>query len=344
MGSQLKQPPGGSNRASSGRATASRCRRASCPRPTATRRRCWACASTRPPSAGSGAGAPVEWLLARGRGLGSVRFSGKIPAGEVILPRPHGATLGEVRSGGRSLPVAQTADGLPLIYLPAESELTFEVELREAPRPTDDEPELPGEAAELLKFTVDGAELPQELHTMIEALLSGGLSPLSRALQVRDFIAERYRYDPGYLEDERVARWLARAARGSSNTHLSALHAGRSGRSLGAGVCYELNALCCELLRRVGVPAAVCTGWVLDRGQIDEPDHLWALALLPTDQGLLGAPRRLDHARRGPAGHPVAPRRGLPGPPRPRPGRPGCRRPPPGPRPGPGPAPPRGRP
>ena len=54
---------------------------------------------------------------------------------------------------------------------------------------------------------------------------------------------------------------------------------------LGRGVCYALNVLACELLRRVDVPAAVAVGWTMDRGQVSDPDHLWALALLPSTAG-----------------------------------------------------------
>ncbi|RYE85694.1 MAG: transglutaminase domain-containing protein, partial [Myxococcales bacterium] len=143
----------------------------------------------------------------------------------------------------------------------------------------------PAAAPELLAPTVPDRELPAELHAFLAELAAARLSPLARAQRVRDLVLTRYRYDLSYLQDERVARQLTRATAGSAHRHLAALHAGRDAGHLGAGVCHELNTLVCELLRRAGVPAALSTGWVLDRGHIDEPDHLWTLALLPSDQG-----------------------------------------------------------
>ena len=62
-------------------------------------------------------------------------------------------------------------------------------------------------------------------------------------------------------------------------------HQPQHAHHLGRGVCYELNVLHCELLRRVGVPAAVAVGWTLGDGALLEPDHLWAMALLPSPDG-----------------------------------------------------------
>ncbi|MCB9617943.1 MAG: transglutaminase domain-containing protein [Sandaracinus sp.] len=110
-------------------------------------------------------------------------------------------------------------------------------------------------------------------------------SPFERALAVRDFVRRRYRYDPSYLEDPAVGRYLARVTRGRAQAHVAALHVGADAKHLGAGVCYELNALACELLRRVGIPAGLASGWVLDGGSASEPDHLWALAFLVDARG-----------------------------------------------------------
>jgi transglutaminase-like putative cysteine protease len=98
-------------------------------------------------------------------------------------------------------------------------------------------------------------------------------------------VRRRYRYDPSYLEQPELASWLAELTRGQPNAHLAALHAGRDAQVLGRGVCYDLNVLLCELLRRSGIPAAVATGWVLDGGSLADPDHLWSMALLPTPEG-----------------------------------------------------------
>lgn len=225
-----------------------------------------------------------QWLRSRGRPVSRVRFRGEAPPGELVLPRSLYGEVLEVEGPAGGLAPSWTTEGLTLIFSPEEGQLSFEVELREAPLFQDRE-EQHNAPKELLEPTVPDSELPQELHTWLDTLLNRSASSLSRALQIRDFIQSRYRYDPSYLEDARVASWLRKTTEGSANMHVAALHAGRGGRHLGAGVCYELNALCCELLRRAGIPAVVSTGWVLSGEQVDEPDHLWAMALLPTDQG-----------------------------------------------------------
>jgi len=76
--------------------------------------------------------------------------------------------------------------------------------------------------------------------------------------------------------------------------------------------------LACELLRRAGVPAAVCTGWTFESGQVSEPDHLWAIALLPSDRGPRWMPVDASTTRYG---LPLHASRRPPGPWRPRPAR-----------------------
>jgi hypothetical protein len=224
-----------------------------------------------------------RWWEGTGAVLGRVRFQGRLPQGQALLPLPLYGELVQVEAAGRALTPVRTPDGGTLLMVP-EGELFFEVQLREAPTFQDTPLDLATIPRELLEPTVPDAELPLEVHEWLAAL-DGSLSPLSRTLAVRDFVRTRYRYDPSYLEDVQVGRWLRRAVGDSKNFHIAALHAGRAGKFLGAGVCYELNGLCCELVRRVGVPAGVSTGWVLDGGQADEPDHLWVMALLPSRQG-----------------------------------------------------------
>ena len=228
---------------------------------------------------------PGLWTRSGGPVGGRVAFRGEVPRGEVVLPRPLYSEVVAVEGERGAISWSWTTEGLVLLAMEEREALSFEVNLHESPQVRDDDV-LHGEVPqELLARTVPDEELPREVLDWLEALQGRDLSLLARALRVRDFIRERYRYDPSYLEDERVARWLRRSAEGSRNLHLAALHAGRGGKHLGAGVCYELNGLCCELLRRAGIPAAVSTGWVLSGDQVDEPDHLWAMALLPTDQG-----------------------------------------------------------
>ncbi len=127
-------------------------------------------------------------------------------------------------------------------------------------------------------------ELPEEALDLVESL-SREDSALEIAGVIRSFVRKRYVYDPSYLEDPQMAAWLQERSAGRSNVHIAALHAGGDAKHLGRGVCYELNTLVCELLRRAGVQAAVATGWTFDRGYIDEPDHLWAMALTQTREG-----------------------------------------------------------
>ncbi|HEU4404875.1 MAG TPA: transglutaminase domain-containing protein [Polyangiaceae bacterium] len=256
-------------------------------------------------------GLPAEWSTPGARALSRVQFRGRAPAGVVVLPVPMYATLEALDVDGAPQEAVLGADGRWMVALAEAAEIGFEVALREAPRFHDGPLELGPEAEPLLAPTAPEDELPRELAGLVDELLASPLSAMARALRVRDFIRERYRYDPSYLEDERVGRWLSRVTQGSGNVHLAALHVGRAGRHLGAGVCYELNALACELLRRVGVPAALASGWALSGEQVDEPDHLWALALVPSDLGprLLpldasstrnGTPLRVAERPRGP--------------------------------------------
>lgn len=242
---------------------------------------------------------PAEWSSPAARALSSVRFRGRAPAGIVLLPVPMYATLEALEVDGVPRKAVLGADDQWLVSLAEDADLSFEVALHEAPRFRDEPLELGPEVEPLLAPTAPDDELPRELTALVDELLASPLSPLARALRVRDFVRERYRYDPSYLEEERVARWLSQVTRGSANVHLAALHVGRGGRHLGAGVCYELNALACELLRRVGVPSALASGWVLEGGQVDEPDHLWALALLPSDLGPRFLPLDASSTRNG---------------------------------------------
>ncbi|MFT5434106.1 MAG: hypothetical protein ACI9OJ_004819, partial [Myxococcota bacterium] len=76
-----------------------------------------------------------------------------------------------------------------------------------------------------------------------------------------------------------------RLVEGKAHAHVAALHAGADAKHLGAGVCYELNSLTCELLRRLGIPAGIATGWVFGGGAVSEPDHLWVVAFLRDTEG-----------------------------------------------------------
>lgn len=225
-----------------------------------------------------------------------VAFRGVVPSGAgLVLPQPlYGAFSGGAGDGE----LETSASGELRYRVERDGELEFSVTLGGAPafEPRDEPLEAP---AELTARTCPDDELPREALDFVDAALSSPEPAYATALDVRDFVRANYRYDPRYLEDPSVAAFLAEVRVGRAHGALAALHAGRSGRYLGAGVCFELNALVCELLRRVNVPAAVCTGWVLDDGTATEPDHLWAMALLPTSRGPRWMPLDASSTREG---------------------------------------------
>lgn len=227
-----------------------------------------------------------------------VAFSGMLPRGQVMVPVPLYASLDRIEVSGahRSL---STRDGKTLLSVKEDSSCQGQWRLEEAPRFLDtDHLEVPVDEA-LLQSTAADGELPSEVLDFVDAQRADAAPWRVQALAVRDFVREHYRYDPTYLEDAAVARWLKNVSRGRDNVHLAALHAGRDARHLGRGVCYELNVLVCELLRRLAIPAAIATGWTLDRGQLDAPDHLWAMALLPTREGPRWMPLDAASTREG---------------------------------------------
>jgi hypothetical protein len=228
----------------------------------------------------------------------TVTLKGRGPAGQLQLPLPMYAQLESLEPGPHLL---DASAGRLLVSQPHAAELGYRVTLGGAPRFDDAAPlaGTPEGAQSLLASTAPEGELPAEALDLVAWLQAERRPALEAAVEIRSFVQRFYRYDPSYLEDSELARWLRRVSRGRANIHLAALHAGRDARHLGAGVCYELNVLVCELLRRTGIPAAVATGWTFDRGQAAEPDHLWALALLPSDLGPRWLPVDASTTREG---------------------------------------------
>ena len=95
-------------------------------------------------------------------------------------------------------------------------------------------------------------------------------------------LPRRTALQPNHPEALRVLHSLRR---GEGNHHLQLLHARRGDTYLGYGICTELNTMLCELLRHLQVPALLATGWVLDEGFLECPDHLFAVAVLNSLQG-----------------------------------------------------------
>ena len=228
---------------------------------------------------------PPEWraAAAEGKYRYEVALEGRLPPGQSTLPLPmYSRVLAIDASAQVAVLAANTGEQVAIAE--EETDITVRLVLGALPvfgsARSDAEP-----PKELLRPTVKDAELPLEVLEWLLDVQSLPHRPIQRALATRDFIRERYRYDPTYLEDPAVARWLHQITHGRANTHLAALHAGRDSKHLGRGVCYELNVLACELMRRLEVPAAIAQGWTYDRGSLAAPDHLWAMALLPTDVG-----------------------------------------------------------
>ncbi len=231
--------------------------------------------------------------------VGRVRLRGKLPGGEAVIPVPlfGQVSLLQADGMGNGLDHLVDAAGLSVWLNKEDAVVTVEVELFEPPNMENgDRPRRAPRA--LLEPTVADAELPDEVHD-IAASARNETDVLTAAETVRSFIRERYVYDPTYLEDPSVAAWLRQRSRGRSNVHVAALHASSDADTLGRGVCYELNALACELLRRAGIPAVVATGWTFDRGFVDEPDHLWAMALVETNDGSRWLPVDAASTREG---------------------------------------------
>lgn len=226
---------------------------------------------------------PGEWWRGHENDGFRANFTGRVPKGESTLPLPLYARLGELDAGPDARLIKRPGQ-LPVLIVTEDRDIKYEVIFDRLPdfQGTGEIEDIP---RSLLTKTVPDKDLPDEVLFFLESLRSKGLSPWQGSVAVRDFIKKNYVYDPAYLEDPSIARWLAQVSRGRSNSHLAALHAGRDHRHLGRGVCYELNVLAVELLRRLGIPAAASTGWTFDRAFVSEPDHLWALALLPTELG-----------------------------------------------------------
>ncbi len=221
-----------------------------------------------------------------------VAFTGRLTTGEAGLAVPLFGQVVEVRADDARQLAGR--DGRPILVANRPTDVDYVVELSRAPRYLDAPPPM---VSGLLAPTVPDDELPPECHDLVGALLD--TPPRARVRGIGEFVRRHYRYDPRYLEDPAHARWLRRVTRGRANVHIAALHAGRDGRHLGAGVCYELNALVCELARRAGIPAAIATGWTFDRGWIDQPDHLWAMCLLASEDGPRWLPVDASSTRTG---------------------------------------------
>ena len=218
---------------------------------------------------------PLERPESRGN-VGSLRLQGALPAGDSVLPIPlYGRLTRFTPADASRFPTAVGS----LVVLDQGGAATMDIVLGVAP----DALAAQVSSVDATRSFVPDRELPEEVLAFMADLEPA--PPLSTAQTIRDFVRRRYRYDPTYLEDASVGRWLARVARGRSHAHVAALHAAADGEYLGAGVCHELNSLTCELLRRASIPAGIATGWVFTGGSLSEPDHLWVNVFLEGPRG-----------------------------------------------------------
>ena len=235
--------------------------------------------------------APVAPAGARLSGK-HVVFQGKLVPGHSQLPIPlwsRLASLPQVVEGEtNALDLRGVEVGQQMVTLRIRGSralvIRYEVELFRAPVLTNDEA-LQRDFAVLGRCTLTRGELPTGVSSWLESRRRSGGTPWEHAVAVQQFVSSRYVYDEDFMDRPEVGQELQRLVPGLGNHHLQILHAAAGGGALGRGICYELNTLVVELLRHLGVPAMVATGWVLDRGVVDRPDHLFALALLGSAEG-----------------------------------------------------------
>jgi transglutaminase-like putative cysteine protease len=256
--------------------------------------------------------------------------SDDLPPGDLFTGRPSGRTVvfhGRLLPGVSHLPVPlygrlrrppQVVDGPQgaleplsdppdrprvLVRHTAPVTVRYEVELLEPPVLTAREARI--DAPPLTVPTLSRAQLPWRVRRWIDQLEREHRTPWEAAIAAQAFVQRFYRYDERFKDRPEVRRRRAALPRGAGNHCLALLHASSDGDVLGRGICYELNVMVVELLRHLGIPSLVATGWVLDEGRIDRPDHLFALALVssPTGRGVLPLDAAVgDHGPRRPLG------------------------------------------
>ncbi|MCB9764154.1 MAG: ATP-binding protein [Alphaproteobacteria bacterium] len=221
-----------------------------------------------------------------------VRFEGRLPPGDCVLPVPLFATLigaPQASPPDALMPVRRTDAGGYAVTVRGDNpvEVCYEVQLALVP-PLDAGPPPRGVKA-LTRPTVPWTELPEPLRRWLSRQDRSTPDPV-RARQTEAFVRRRYRYDHAYLVRPDVREAQRRLRPGQGHHLLTLLHASADDEVLGRGMCGELNALIVELLRHQGVPAMLATGWMLDLGYVDRPDHLFAVAVLGTAAGIVPMP------------------------------------------------------
>lgn len=241
---------------------------------------------------------PLPWdelaAFAQGRPTGHLLpFQGTLLPGLSRLPLPMYTRLhGHIDSSG-PMGLRRGALGEVLVQAQQTLQVRFQVEMLEPPRP------LEGEAAVPSAWRQPTLQhLPSEAEAFVRS--QQGRNTWEKALAAQEFMQTHYAYDPRFAEHPQASKVLSRPHHGRGHHQLEVLHAGRSAEWLGAGICYELNAMLCELLRHMGVPSLLGNGWVLDEGFLEQPDHVFALAVLHSLEGPCLLPLDGTSSTRGP--------------------------------------------
>ena len=224
--------------------------------------------------------------LATGSPTGQlVEFAGTLGPALTQLPIPLHARLTQPPIvDGSPVRLLRRTDGSIWAQLPRRVELSYVVELLDPPVLTDDEDPIGWDSPRLQKPTTSRRAMPAEVQRFLATLPTD--APMwERALAVEAFVRARYAYDANFMAHHAVQRAAAQLPGESTNHHLTLLHASADDQVLGRGICYELNVLIVELLRHADIPAFPSSGWVLDRGVAERPDHLFALAIVPSLSG-----------------------------------------------------------
>ncbi|MCB9637446.1 MAG: hypothetical protein H6727_00895 [Myxococcales bacterium] len=225
--------------------------------------------------------------------VGSVILQGKLPPGSNQLPLPlHSKLSGPpiVTCDGASVSFKQQEDPSGAVVLqfkaPRTVDVRYHVDLFAPPSI------LPHESIQIHKDymqpTMLRSDLPEAIQGFLTQLEGTSSTQEEKARRIEEMVRKRYRYDMYYAQKASVQEarsLLPLHPRTPQNHSIALLHAGKQGSILGAGVCHGLNILIAELLRQVGIPSAVATCWVFDEGYLSRPDHLIALALLPSAEG-----------------------------------------------------------
>ncbi|MEZ4250169.1 MAG: hypothetical protein R3B99_18205, partial [Polyangiales bacterium] len=203
--------------------------------------------------------------------VGTVAMRGRLPAGESVLPIPIYGELVELRASEGDVAAWRGASGAQLVRLERATELRLRVRLGAAP--SFDDARVASGVGALDSFVPD-AELPEEVLDFVASFDDEG-SPFERALAVRDFVRRRYRYDPSYLEDPAVGRYLSRASRGGARTPtVRPCTSVRTQKHLGAGsVTKAQRARVRSSMRRVGIPAGLASEVGARRRLREQADH-----------------------------------------------------------------------